>query len=482
MSKSIFLVFICGITTFTLVAQDNRNLIIKGRVLNATSTPLELGITGFVKWENITIPTMGNGNFKKEIPLDGTQDLYLRLNDHNITLFGSPGDTININWDANNFENTIKVNSPDRNYSKALNSMLNLYLNFNNSRNALRERLNSNTPNSIKYQWINDQYNKELNALLCDSLTSAFRQKIQFDIYFDYINLLFQYKLLPQYLLKSVLTKSATGLSIRSSDLPDSMDYKRINSERFNICPNYREFIFNYIYGTELFDPFLGQTKSGDFVRYSYIRNKCYNAMANIRLYSIRDCIITKLLIMGTSAYCFEDIEPIKNEFLKELKTKKYIDTLTAYFDNAQKLKQGNPAPVFTLKDQNNKDVSLADFKGKFVVLDFWGIGCSPCIYDIKKVFPLLHQKYKGKEIVFISICLESNNDSWRKAISDFKIEGINLIAYDGMADPVCKAYNVKFIPHYVLIDKDGKIIDNNCSKPSALLGSKNKLEDAMLH
>jgi Peroxiredoxin len=484
MNKSTLLLFILilGIPTFTLMGQDIKSLVIKGKALNSTEKTIELTVTGFLESENIVIPISQNGNFHEEIAIDGIQNLYFYIDNHDVTLLGKSGDTINIFWDSNNFEKTIVVSSSDSDCNKALKAMLNLYLNFNQSRNVLMEKLSIDTFAYIKYKWINDQYNNELKSIIKDYQTSAISKKIEYDIYFNYVNLLFYNKLLPKYLLKSNFTGSEAGLGLKSKSFPDSLDYKRINSERFETCPNYREFIFNYIYGTELFDSFLGLINSGDAVPYSNIRNKCYNAMANIRLYSIRDCIIAKLLINGAGSYCLDDIEPIKNEFLNELKTKKYIDALKAYFDKAELLKHGNPAPDFTFKDQNDKDVSLADFKGKVVFLDFWGIGCSPCIYDIKKVFPLLHQKYKAKEVVFISICLEPNKDSWQKALSNFKMEGINLIAYNGMADPICKAYNVKFIPHYVLIDKDGKIIDNNCSRPSFFLVGKNKLDDALVH
>jgi hypothetical protein len=75
---------------------------------------------------------------------------------------------------------------------------------------------------------------------------------------------------------------------------------------------------------------------------------------------------------------------------------------------------------------------------------------------------PALHEKYKNKNIVFINICVDSDEKTWKGSIKELNFTGINLIAEGWIKPPVCKAYNVNGIPHYFLIDADGKIINNN--------------------
>ncbi len=144
-------------------------------------------------------------------------------------------------------------------------------------------------------------------------------------------------------------------------------------------------------------------------------------------------------------------------------------DTLQKFYTAIKRLKPGNPAPGFSLKNDQGKLVSLSDFKGKVVYIDFWGVGCGPCIYDIKNHVPQLHEHYKGKDVVFISICVDSKEKEWKEALKQYKLDGVNLTAEGWVDHPVCKAYNINGIPHYVLIDKSGKISNNNAPWASHL-------------
>ena len=132
-------------------------------------------------------------------------------------------------------------------------------------------------------------------------------------------------------------------------------------------------------------------------------------------------------------------------------------------------LNKGVAAPPFSLLNQNGETISLADFKGKVVYIDFWGVDCKPCIAAIKNDVPQLHDRYKEKEIVFINICVQGNEQRWKESLVQHNVEGINLFAEGWIDNPVCKAYRVSPIPHYVLIDKDGKIVEGKASKPEKL-------------
>jgi thiol-disulfide isomerase/thioredoxin len=134
---------------------------------------------------------------------------------------------------------------------------------------------------------------------------------------------------------------------------------------------------------------------------------------------------------------------------------------------------------VFTLKNDKGQSVSLSDFKGKVVYIDFWGVGCGPCIYDIKNHVPKLHEHYKNKDVVFLNICVDSKDKEWKEALEKHKLDGVNMIAEGWTNHPVCKAYNVSGIPHYILIDKNGKMVNNNA--PAAyefnLTSGKNEID-----
>ena len=119
----------------------------------------------------------------------------------------------------------------------------------------------------------------------------------------------------------------------------------------------------------------------------------------------------------------------------------------------------------FTLKDVEGKDVSLASFKGKVVVLDFWATWCGPCKVEIPH-FIEFQQKYgaKGLQIVGISV-----DDPVDKLAPYAKEMGMNYPVLQGLGhDEVQDAFGpILGIPVSVMISRDGKV----CATHTGLTG-----------
>ncbi len=112
----------------------------------------------------------------------------------------------------------------------------------------------------------------------------------------------------------------------------------------------------------------------------------------------------------------------------------------------------GKAAPDFTLRDLNGKQVSLSDFKGKVVLLDFWATWCPPCVRAIPHI-EALHKKYKDQGLVVIGINHERDHAKV-KAFAKGQISYIILLD----ADEQFTEYGVTGIPTAFYIDKEGKI------------------------
>lgn len=114
----------------------------------------------------------------------------------------------------------------------------------------------------------------------------------------------------------------------------------------------------------------------------------------------------------------------------------------------------GNPAPPFSLTDLDGKKFTLDDFKGKYVLLDFWATWCGPCVKGMKD-FPDL-QKKLGDSLLIVSINVDSDIAKAQKFVERNGYTWQFL--YSGTDHPVLKEYNVKGYPTYLLIDPTGKI------------------------
>ena len=115
---------------------------------------------------------------------------------------------------------------------------------------------------------------------------------------------------------------------------------------------------------------------------------------------------------------------------------------------------KGSLAPSLSLPDIDNKIISLYDFRGKYIAIDFWGTWCGYCIKELPKLKEY-YSKYKDK-IEFISINCRDDKNSWLKAIAKYDMNWINLFA---SSDEITDLYGVTGYPTKLLIDKDGKII-----------------------
>ncbi len=131
-------------------------------------------------------------------------------------------------------------------------------------------------------------------------------------------------------------------------------------------------------------------------------------------------------------------------------------------------LAKGSTAPGFKLPDMNGKQVSLADFKGKVVYLDLWASWCGPCLKEMPYM-EALKQKYKNKAVEMIAISIDTDIDKWLAKIASMKLQGIQLIDSKGSENSkIAKDYKIHGVPHYILIDKNGRISSAFAPRPSS--------------
>jgi len=126
----------------------------------------------------------------------------------------------------------------------------------------------------------------------------------------------------------------------------------------------------------------------------------------------------------------------------------------------------GKPAKNFTYPDVNGKVVSLSDFKGKVVVVDVWATWCGPCKGEIPYL-KKLEEEMHGQDVVFIGVSLDEAKDKqkWIDFVKSENLKGVQLHA-SGWSQ-IARDYEIKGIPRFMLIDKNGKIVTENAPRPS---------------
>ena len=121
----------------------------------------------------------------------------------------------------------------------------------------------------------------------------------------------------------------------------------------------------------------------------------------------------------------------------------------------------GVEAPRFQSFDSTGQMISLGNYKGKYVLLDFWASWCTPCRQE-SPTLVRLYKTYKEKGFTILSVSVDDNRVKWLKAIKKDGLVWENVSELNGWSSPTAILYNVSAIPNSFLIDKQGKIIAKN--------------------
>ena len=154
----------------------------------------------------------------------------------------------------------------------------------------------------------------------------------------------------------------------------------------------------------------------------------------------------------------FEFAQRKWEEFQENNPHLEYTEAVQAALYKALKLQPGQPAPEFTLYDLDGQPISLNQFKGQVVLLDFWASWCGPCIGDLPAL-RAIKEKAADQPLVFLNLSLDTDEAAWREAIDKHEIEGVHVRA-DGWGADVAKSYQVNSLPSYYLVDSLGSIVE----------------------
>ncbi|NPA69010.1 MAG: AhpC/TSA family protein [Chlorobi bacterium] len=143
---------------------------------------------------------------------------------------------------------------------------------------------------------------------------------------------------------------------------------------------------------------------------------------------------------------------------LKKYKYNPIVNEFITKTENIKKLEPGKEAPDIALPDPDGNIIKLSSLRGKYVLIDFWASWCRPCRAENPNNVKL-YQKYRDKGFEIYGVSLDKDKNSWIKAIENDKLTWTQVSDLKFWQSEGAKIYNVKAIPHTVLLDKEGKII-----------------------
>lgn len=137
---------------------------------------------------------------------------------------------------------------------------------------------------------------------------------------------------------------------------------------------------------------------------------------------------------------------------------KKKQDILAAQAQRV-KIANGQKAPDFAYPDVNGKNWSPKDFKGKYLIIDFWASWCGPCRQEIPHL-KQVYKKYKDKGLEILAVSVDAKEADWKRALGEENMAWPQINAKE--SKPVMASYLFNGIPYLVLVDQEGNIIEKN--------------------
>lgn len=155
--------------------------------------------------------------------------------------------------------------------------------------------------------------------------------------------------------------------------------------------------------------------------------------------------------------------EMLITEFVPKISQPKIQQQILAQHLLLKSLSRGKPAPDFITTALNKDTFSLKNFQGKYVVIDVWATWCQSCQVQLPN-FDGLAEQYTGQNVVFIALSIDDNKWAWENQASENISRVFHLHASD--KNLLGRAYGIEYMPRYILLGTDGKIINAQMPEP----------------
>ena len=282
------------------------------------------------------------------------------------------------------------------------------------------------------------------------------------------------YATLMGFVANDCLLKNTAFTKALPGTMSEEIKQMELNAEDMLYSEWYRLYLQNYIayYASEALSfkspsNFTNQVREENKLIESLLKGKCKQyALAKLLLHS---CDKIELDLSKSMLNKLKELD-------KEGKVYKYVQQQCGASMAAKAAEKKIEKPIIktssnypVLVDEKGREVYIDQFKGKVVYIDFWASWCGPCRqqFPFSKKLHLSMSKKELEKVVFLYISIDDNEENWKRAIEQNGLEGIQGISKGGWSSEVCKFFNITSIPRYMILNKSGRIVEQDAKRPA---------------
>lgn len=445
------------LSTLTLLAlltscNFNKSFTLSGEVANAESSFVI--VQNHMNDSEDTL-NIKDGSFKEVINIKDEQFVSLIIGKTNITLYAYPDDEISVKLNeqdlkSQNMENIVIEGSPA--------SDLILKLNLSTEKMEMRQYLS--LPPAEFDQLAQAYYNTEM--ALIDSFKQTQDKKKEF---IDKISLYSKIGMIRDYDLYTLYHPRLAPAD--QTPIPESFSQKSEgialdNYELYKEMPAYKYYVIEKHFSQVN----KALEKSGLEPWSSAYFNQHFDEIMALNTFLEVKNELGKNLV---SSYGRLD------DSLKIIFENRYTDVISniddmkefeASIKQMSALRPGNAAPGFAYPDIDGNILSSDDLRGKVIYIDIWATWCGPCIREIP-FLKQLEEELHNEDIAIVSISVDTDKRAWETMVRDENLKGYQLYAREAWDSKIVNDYLITGIPRFIMIDKEGNLINHNATRPS---------------
>ncbi len=164
--------------------------------------------------------------------------------------------------------------------------------------------------------------------------------------------------------------------------------------------------------------------------------------------------------------------EEMYQKFMASNTTPKYQESLEKIKAKWEPINPGKDVPDFAFTDIEGNEVKLSDLRGQLVYIDIWATWCGPCIAEHPH-WDKVKAEYADKPVAFVTVSIDNTRAPWEKMVKEKKMDGYQWFAENAWQSELTQHFMVNGIPRFLLLDAEGKIIDPSADRPSGPIREK---------
>lgn len=380
-----------------------------------------------------------DGNFSDTIQLK--HEGYLTFSDgrNELPIYLIPGDDLHLNADYLDYENSIKFTGKGSVRNNFIIEKENKIVALLSNEKEFYSKPASEYQQSVKVHYQN--FLQDLEDIKSE-VEASFYDAEKKNLHYEYLMNLYLYQDAYAYFNNQipVLSESFTK-EINALDLNNEEDFDRF--------PVYR-YLVSYVLDDQLKDDSLT------------------NVVKNIKSQKIKDVFLLKLVqdINQNST----EAETVYQTILANTSNPKIVAEAELMKDKLDAAKSLS-VPDFSFDNIDDKEFKLSDYKDHLIYIDLWATWCRPCFMEFPHMKKLA-EEYQDEKIFFLGISIdnERNKAKWKQTVKeiDFNFEQVFAGENNVVEDTFLRQLDIRYIPRFVLIGKNGQMISAEAPTPSS--------------